>query len=213
MKFLRHQWVKDLGLFLALFPWVVAPGVWVYQKLSLSDAIAVAYPVCEYLPFLSSPNTQFEPGLLGINIYAVKPVRDAQIRFSDIFIVTKWGMYSNGLTETAREEFVTKLPTGELPDNFITPTLPTLPPDSSTTLNAVGFMPPTYEHCFERGSDWFEVIALEGQVYHADPSFRNLREMPSFIIDKPLLWIIGAYALVFITFTIIYRKRLTRKDL
>ena len=29
MKFLRHQWVKDLGLFLALFPWVVAPGVWV----------------------------------------------------------------------------------------------------------------------------------------------------------------------------------------
>ena len=67
VAFFRQQWVIDVGRFLALFPWVIGPGFWAYQALSLpDDAVAFARPICERYDFIRGDGGSVDPiRLLG----------------------------------------------------------------------------------------------------------------------------------------------------
>ena len=205
LAFFRQQWVADVLRLLAFLPWVVGPGWYVYQALSLPDAVAFGRPVCERYIFIAGTDSV---RLLGMEIYTIEPTQGAQIRFLDMPHVVDWGLYSDGLTLEDQEAFLMRLPTDELPEVYMTPPLPTLPSESTTTLTAVGVADD--RRCRDRNPDWAEAITSTGTVYHADPSFVTVREIPSFML-QPLILVAGLYVVLFMVVVIAYRRWRSRR--
>ncbi|MDD9997533.1 MAG: hypothetical protein OXQ89_07275 [Rhodospirillaceae bacterium] len=206
VAFFRQQWVVDIIHFLALLPWVVGPGIWAYQALSVSDdAVAFGRPICEGYEFIPRDGVSVNSiRLVGADIFAMEAVRDAQIHFRDVPYIADWGLYSEALSLEARETYLRELPTGELPGDYVTPPLPTLPPESITTLTAL-VITPEDRQCYVQDLFLVEVITSTGTVFHTNPSFWTVREMPA-VIFEPLLLVAGMYAVLFAVGLIAYRR-------
>ena len=206
VAFFRQQWVVDIGRFLALLPWVVGPGIWAYQALSVSDdVVAFGRPICERYEFIRQDGASVNSiRIIGADIFAVEPVRDAQVHFTDVPYIADWGLYSESLSLEARETYLRRLPTGELPGNYVTPPLPTLPPESITTLTAL-VITPEDRQCYVQDLFLVEVITSTGVVFHTNPSFWTVREMPA-IMFQPLMLVVGMYAVLFFVGLIAYRR-------
>ncbi len=129
---------------------IVQGGAWVYQTyFSLDNIVIFAVPICERYSFgPEAEPANFDPGAqaffsrnwkdykyVGVNIFADRTVSDVRIRFRGVFHVVRWGILSDGLSDSESETFLSELPTGTLHSaDFITPPLPDLPAESATTV-------------------------------------------------------------------------------
>ena len=137
--------IRDGAAVLGLFVLISQSGSLIHQFISFTDLVAIAAPICEQYVFGPmddlSPYFSKDLRLLGVNIYARNRVRNARIRFSKVFTVREWGMYSDGLADAEIESFLSELPTGPLPSEFITPPLPDLPANTRTAVMMIGRQP------------------------------------------------------------------------
>ena len=95
----------------------VQGGVWVYQTyFSLGDIVIAAIPICERYSF--GPNAELadfdvdqavfnqnwkDYKYIGVNIFASRTVSAVRIRFRGIFHVVRWGIVSDGLSDSELE--------------------------------------------------------------------------------------------------------------
>lgn len=194
-------WAKRILVFHGLYLVVIIPGSWLYERLSMGDMVAFASQICERDVF--GPDDFDELRYLGVNISALTPVVGARVRFSEVFVVAVWGMYSDGLSDTEIQEFVSKLPTGEVPGEFLTPPLPDLHAETTTTLMMRGILQPG-KHCRE---PFVTVTASHGGVYHQNPSFASVREFPLLHLS-PAVSVLVAYLVplvIFLLFLLVRR--------
>ena len=157
---------------------LVVPGAWIYQKASLNNAVAVVLPICERFVLGRTTSDNNVSKLLGVNIVTVNPVPNARVRFSNVFSVVSWGMYSDGFSDQEAQAFLSELPEGTLPDEFVTPPLPDLAANTITTLTVLGITLDE-EHC---ATPHVTVTTTQGDIYHVDPTIRQLREFPSLFL-------------------------------
>ena len=118
---------------------------------------------------------------LGVNIHAVKPLLNARVRFSDTLSVVQWGLYSAGLSDSETQSFLSELPKGNLLNPFLTPPLPDLSAETSTTLTMLALA--ADEECRGRDPYWVEVTTSQGDVYHINPNVTQIREFPSLFLE------------------------------
>ena len=146
---------------------VALPGQWIYSQLSLNDAAAFVIPICERYVFGSTDDivVPFEKDYryIGANIFALKPNISSRLRFSDVFFVEEWGMYSDGLSDNEIQAFLAQLPLEVTPSEFVTPPLPNLAAETRTTLMFLG-RALIDEDC---SVSHVEASAIEGEMYHA----------------------------------------------
>ena len=172
-------WVKGALALVGLLSLLFQAGSWLYRVVSMQDVVAFVVPICERYVFGPTDEVSLysskEWKYVGMRIFALNPVINPRVRFSDVFSVTEWGMYSDGLSDAEVQAFLSKLPIGKLPSEFVTPPLPDLPVETWTTLMMIG-QPLTDEYC---GKSHVEMTATQGDIYHAGP-LRFLREPPFF---------------------------------
>ena len=150
---------------------IVQPGLWLYRTVS-EDVAAIVTPICEryVLGQVNGSTARY----LGVNIYAVKPLLNARVRFSDALSVVQWGLYSDGLSDSETQSFLSELPEGRLLNPFLTPPLPTLSAETSTTLTMLAVA--ANEECRGRDPYWVEMTTSQGDV---TISIRTLRKSVS----------------------------------
>ena len=201
------EWVKILWDFINfILPWVtkilalfgfialiVQPSWRLYQE-AVRDAVAFVVPICERYPL--EANRENRTRYLGVNIYALNPVLNARVRFSGIDAVLRWGLYSDGLSDTEIQSFLSELPTGEplALNEFMTPPLPALSAETSTTLMMIA-LTPADDDCRDRDPYWVNMTTSQGDVYHGI-NFWRFREAPVFFLEAN--WaIFAAYLVLF----------------
>ena len=171
-------WVQYTLALVGLLSLLFQTGSWLYRSVSMQDAVAYVVPICEHYvfgpttdeaSFYSSEGWKY----VGANIFALNPVINPRVRFSDVFFVTEWGMYSDGLSDAEVQAFLSELPIGELPSEFVTPPLPDLPVETWTTLMMIG-RPLANEHC---SKSHVEMTATQGHIYHTVPNRWFVREL------------------------------------
>ena len=183
----------------SLVGWVVMlavqGGAWVYQThFSLGDIVIAAIPICERYSF--GPNAEVANSdvdqavfnqtwkdykYLGVNIFATRTVSDVRIRFRGIFHVVRWGIVSDGLSDSERNAFLSELPTGRgLSADFITPPLPSLPAESATTVMILVHQVGT---CNDSPIE--VTTTTQGEVVHGATNTALINERPSVFIGFP----------------------------
>ena len=186
--------IRDGAAALGLLVLIGQSGPLIYQFLSFSDVVAIAVPICEQYVFGpmddSSPYFSKDSRLLGVNIYAANPVRNARIRFSKVFTVREWGIYSDGLADAEIESFLSELPTGTLPSEFITPPLPDLPANTRTAVMMIGRQPVDDCGAFVDVTTTQGTI-YQGAVYYAESEVRIMTMSWSIFLNQGVLRIIS----------------------
>lgn len=152
--------------------------MWIYEKASLNNAVAFVLPICERFVIGRTTSDDNEGMLLGANIVTVNPALNMRVRFSNVFSAVTWGMYSDGLSDQEAQAFLSELPEGTLPDEFVTPPLPDLAADTTTTLTFLG-VALDEEHC---NTEHVTVTTTQGDVYHASSGYRQFREFPALFL-------------------------------
>ena len=194
----RNVWVAW-----GLLSLIAIPGQWVYRAVSLNDAVAIVVPICERYVF--GPNDDIVVSLekdyryIGANIYAFKPTLNARVRFTDVFSVSEWGMYSDALSDEEIQTYLSQLPTDITPSEFVTPPLPDLAAETETSLVMLG-RALIDEDCRELH---VEMSAIPGEIYHAREDIRMLREFPSLLFHP--LWLVALVYLLPIAVWILVR--------
>lgn len=184
---------------------IVQPGWWLYRTFT-EDVAAVVTPICER--YVLGQDSEGTGRYMGVNVYAVKPLLNARVRFSDTLSVVEWGLYSNGLSDSERRLFLSELPEGALRNPFLTPPLPALAADTSTTLTMLAVA--ANEECRGRDPYWVEVTATQGDVYHVNPNITQIREFPSLFLWAH--WVIVAvYLFLFAIVTWVLWRYTTRR--
>lgn len=177
------SWARNILAIIGLITVIIKAGLWTYEKLSLDDTVAIIRPICESyvfdVPDRSSSYSSNQWKSLGVNIFAKDQVVRPRIRISGVFTVSEWGMHSDGLSEQEMDSYLKLLPVGDLQSEFLTPPLPSLPPNTHTTVEMLG-IPVSESHCFD--PYWADVIPEEGAALHVDPSVTQLRELPRIIV-------------------------------
>ena len=186
--------IRDGAAVLGLVVVIGQSGSLIYQLFSFNDVAAFAVPICEEYAF--GPTDDISPyfskdyRLLGISIYATNPVRNARIRFSKVFTVREWGIHSDGLSDAEIESFLSELPTGPLPSEFITPPLPDLPANTKTAVMMIGRQPVEDCGAFVDVTTT-EAAILQGSIYY-DASGASIMAKSWFIfINQGMLRIIS----------------------
>ena len=180
----------------ALVGWLlllaVQGGVWVYQTyFSLGDIVIAAIPICERYSF--GPNAEVDNldvdqavfnqnwkdyKYVGVNILASRTVSDVRIRFRSIFHVVRWGIVSDGLSDSERKAFLSELPTGRgISADFITPPLPSLPAESATTVTMLVHQIGT---CNDSPIE--VTTTTQGEVVHGATNTTLINERPAVFI-------------------------------
>ena len=184
---------------------MLQPGWWLYRTV-MEDITAIVTPICER--YVLGQNSRSTTRYLGVNIYAVKPLLNARVRFSDTLSAVEWGLYSDGLSDSERQSFLSELPEGALPNPFLTPPLPALGADTSTTLTMLAVT--ANEECRGRDPHWVEMTTTQGDVYHINPNVTQVREFPSLFIEAH--WaIVAAYLLLFAIVSVVLWRYTNRR--
>ena len=184
---------------------IVQPGLWLYRTVS-EDVAAIVTPICEryVLGQVNGSTARY----LGVNIYAVKPLLNARVRFSDALSVVQWGLYSDGLSDSETQSFLSELPEGRLLNPFLTPPLPTLSAETSTTLTMLAVA--ANEECRGRDPYWVEMTTSQGDVYHINPNVTQIREFPSLVLEAH--WAMAAaYLVLFVIITVVLWRYTNRR--
>ena len=192
-KFL--PWIKNVLAVYGLLLLIALPGQRIYQTVSMTDAVAFVIPICERYVFGPTDEVSFysskEWRYVGVNILASNPVINPRVRFSDVFLVTEWGMYSDGLSDAEIQDFLSELPIGELPNEFVTPPLPDLAAETMTTLMMIG-RPLLDGYC--GSTSHVEMTATQGDIYHGVQNSRTVREFPNLFLSPG--WLVVAFYVV-----------------
>ena len=180
MKILEKlpPWANNLLVIYGLITMLFVPGVLIYEKASLNNAVAFVLPICERYVLGETTSDDITGMLLGVNIVTVNPALNVRVRFSNVFSAITWGMYSDGLSDQEAQAFLSELTEGNLPDEFVTPPLPDLAADTTTILTFLG-VTNDEEHC---NTQHVTVTTTQGDIYHASPGFRQLREFPALFL-------------------------------
>ena len=184
---------------------IVQPGWWLYQT-AFEDVAAIVTPICERYVFGQANGSTAR--YLGVNIHAVKPLLNARVRFSDTLSVVQWGLYSDGLSDSETQSFLSELPQGNLLNPFLTPPLPALSAETSTTLTMIALA--ADEECRGRDPYWVEVTTSQGDVYHINPNVTQIREFPSLFLEAHWAMVV-AYLVLFVIITVVLWRYTNRR--
>jgi len=147
---------------------------WIYKKATFKDIAGIARPICERFPFNQEVKGTMpsQPGrIIGVSLLAENDISDVRIQISDSINIINWGMTSDTLSISEQNEFLSKLPKGES-FFFISPPLPPLVKDSTTTLVALVAVS---EEGICINPNWLKVSANKRKFLYVNNLFFTIR--------------------------------------
>lgn len=178
--------------------------------LGVGTLSAVVRPICEsQMLHVEGEKYPDVVGLkmIGVEILTEKPLSHARVRISGIKRAVGWGVTNDGMSESERSDFYRQLEFGEITGKVVTPELPPLSEGSSTSLVMAALTTPEF-NCMTR--DWFEVTSPGAKIFHIDPSFFLVREMPRISLEGHWLWIVPSVLVGGVTILALIWRRYLR---